>query len=103
MEFSSRLEMLSQVKTTLFSKKNEVVQPGNGIYEKYKYPVVTADHAPLHWEYDLDPATNPYLMKRFAINATAIHSTAHVRNVTCWVHDTALFASTVSVIDVHGA
>ncbi|MBK7372672.1 MAG: glycosidase [Saprospiraceae bacterium] len=70
MEFSSRLEMLSQVKTTLFSKKNEVVQPGNGIYEKYKYPVVTADHAPLHWEYDLDPATNPYLMKRFAINAT---------------------------------
>lgn len=70
MEFSSRLEMLSQVKTTLFSKKNEVVQPGNGIYEKYKYPVVTADHAPLHWEYDLDPATNPYLMKRFVINAT---------------------------------
>ncbi len=70
MEFSARLEMLSQVKTTLFSKKNEVVQPGNGIYEKYKYPVVTADHAPLHWEYDLDPATNPYLMKRFAINAT---------------------------------
>ncbi len=70
MEFSPRLEMLSQVKTTLFSKKNEVVQPGNGIYEKYKYPVVTADHAPLHWEYDLDPATNPYLMKRFAINAT---------------------------------
>lgn len=70
MEFSARLEMLSQVKTTLFSKKNEVIQPGNGIYEKYKYPVVTADHAPLHWEYDLDPATNPYLMKRFAINAT---------------------------------
>ncbi|MFZ1716812.1 MAG: glycosidase [Saprospiraceae bacterium] len=70
MEFSARLEMLSQVKTTLFSKKNEVVQPGNGIYEKYKYPVVTADHAPLHWEYDLDPATNPYLMKRFVINAT---------------------------------
>ena len=59
MEFSSRLEMLSQVKTTLFSKKNEVVQPGNGIYEKYKYPVVTADQAPLHWEYDLDPTTNP--------------------------------------------
>lgn len=70
MDFSARLEMLSQVKTTLFSKRNEVIQPGNGIYEKYKYPVVTADHAPLHWEYDLDPATNPYLMKRFAINAT---------------------------------
>ncbi len=49
---------------------NNIIHPGNGIYEKYTHPVITANHAPLHWEYDLNPATNPYLMKRFPINAT---------------------------------
>jgi 4-O-beta-D-mannosyl-D-glucose phosphorylase len=70
MDFKSRLESLKKSKDTLFNQKNEIIAPGNGIYEKYIHPVVTADHVPLHWEYDLDPATNPYLMKRFPINAT---------------------------------
>ena len=41
----------------------------NGIYDKYRYPVLTRDHAPLIWQYDLNPETNPYFMKRLGINA----------------------------------
>jgi len=45
------------------------VLPGNGIYERYERPVLTAAHTPLFWRYDLNPANNPYLMERFGINA----------------------------------
>lgn len=53
----------------IISKKNEPEALGNGIYKRYKNPVITADHAPLHWCYDFDPETNPFLMERFGINA----------------------------------
>lgn len=54
----------------LISRKNEI-DPDfyNGIYDKYKYPVLTREHAPLIWQYDLNPETNPYFMKRLGINA----------------------------------
>jgi 4-O-beta-D-mannosyl-D-glucose phosphorylase len=42
---------------------------GNGIYDRYRYPVLTAQHTPLFWRYDLNKETNPYLMERFGINA----------------------------------
>ncbi len=70
MNFAERLEYINKEKEKLLGRKNEAIQPSNGIYEKYKYPVLTADHVPLHWEYDLHPQRNPYLMKRFPINAT---------------------------------
>ncbi len=41
----------------------------NGVYEKYLYPVLTREHVPLTWQYDLNPETNPYFMKRLGINA----------------------------------
>jgi 4-O-beta-D-mannosyl-D-glucose phosphorylase len=41
----------------------------NGVFERYRYPVLTAAHTPLFWRYDLNPATNPYLMERLGINA----------------------------------
>ena len=31
--------------------------------------MLTAEHAPLFWRYDLDPETNPHLMERLGINA----------------------------------
>lgn len=60
---SARLELL-------INRKNEI-DPDfyNGIYDRYKYPVLTREHAPLIWQYDLNPATNPYFMKRLGINA----------------------------------
>ena len=55
----------------LLSRKNEV-DTGfyNGLFERYKYPVVTREHAPLIWRYDLNKETNPYFMERLGINAT---------------------------------
>ena len=41
----------------------------NGIYERYLNPVLTRDHIPLTWQYDLNEETNPYFMKRLGINA----------------------------------
>ncbi|WP_247237799.1 glycosidase [Telluribacter sp. SYSU D00476] len=69
MNFDQRLQALQQAHDQLVTQPNEKEALGNGIYERYKYPVLTAQHAPLHWEYDLNPETNPYLMKRFGINA----------------------------------
>jgi len=41
----------------------------NGVFERYRYPVLTSAHTPLSWRYDLNPTTNPYLMERLGINA----------------------------------
>lgn len=45
-------------------------EDGNGIFTRYKYPVVTAAHTPVFWRYDLDEKSNPYLMERIGMNAT---------------------------------
>ena len=54
----------------LINRKNEV-DPDfyNGVYDKYTYPVLTREHIPLTWQYDLNPETNPYFMKRLGVNA----------------------------------
>ena len=67
--FEQRLAALSGQQEQLLVRPNTPVLPGNGIYERYEHPVLTAAHTPLFWRYDLNPATNPYLMERFGINA----------------------------------
>ncbi len=54
----------------LINRKNQV-DPDfyNGVYDKYIYPVLTREHIPLTWQYDLNPETNPYFMKRLGVNA----------------------------------
>ncbi|MEA5256800.1 glycosidase [Arcicella aquatica] len=68
--FEKRLQALNNHYESLVTKPNQPVDLGNGIYERYENPVLTAQHAPITWRYDLNPATNPYLMERFGINAT---------------------------------
>jgi 4-O-beta-D-mannosyl-D-glucose phosphorylase len=53
----------------LISRKNTPVDSGNGIYQRYTFPVLTASHAPVHWRYDLNPQTNPLLLERIGVNA----------------------------------
>ncbi len=54
----------------MISLKNEVdTSFYNGVYDRYIYPVLTREHIPLTWQYDLNPETNPYFMKRLGINA----------------------------------
>ncbi|WP_185116844.1 glycoside hydrolase family 130 protein [Dysgonomonas massiliensis] len=68
-KYNKRLEGLNREYEKLISQKNEQILSGNGIYERYKYPILTAKHTPLSWRYDLDQDTNPYLLERFGINA----------------------------------
>jgi len=68
-QFDAKLKRLIREQEGLIGRKNLPVKEGNGIYTRYKYPVVTAQHAPIHWRYDLDYKTNPYLMERIGVNA----------------------------------
>lgn len=66
--FNQRLASLKEQHALLIRRPNKPELPGNGIFLRYKHPIVTAAHAPLFWRYDLDERTNPYLMERFGIN-----------------------------------
>lgn len=68
-QFNQRLQILRQHHEELLRRKNEPLSWGNGIYEKYKYPILTAEHTPLEWRYDLSEADNPFLMQRIMMNA----------------------------------
>ncbi len=53
----------------LLNRKNEKADFYNGIFDRYKYPVLTREHIQLTWRYDLNPETNPYFMERLGVNA----------------------------------
>ena len=69
MTFDERLTWLKDNHRRLIEKKNAPIE-GNGVYERWENPILTADHAPLEWRYDLDPVRNPYLMERIGVHAT---------------------------------
>ena len=68
--FEERLEHLRTAHEALITRENETVERTNGRFQRYGHPVVTAEHVPLVWRYDLDPETNPHLMERLGVNAT---------------------------------
>ncbi|WP_291593529.1 glycoside hydrolase family 130 protein [Bacteroides sp.] len=67
--YDNRLRVLTEEFETLLSRENEKILSGNGIFERYKYPILTAAHTPMEWRYDFNPETNPFFMERFGINA----------------------------------
>lgn len=69
-EFKTALARLMDDHEKLISMPNVPAAKGNGVYTRYLHPVVTADHTPLFWRYDLCFDTNPHLMERMGVNAT---------------------------------
>jgi 4-O-beta-D-mannosyl-D-glucose phosphorylase len=67
--FNQKLKRLRQRHAQLIRRRNRPQQNGNGIFDRYERPVLTADQTPLSWRYDFNPATNPRLMTRMGINA----------------------------------
>jgi 4-O-beta-D-mannosyl-D-glucose phosphorylase len=67
--FTRRLHHLQGEQRSLIARPNVPALPGNGVFLRYQHPVLTADHVPLNWRYDLNPATNPFFMERLGINA----------------------------------
>lgn len=53
----------------LIARKNRKSDFYNGIFDRYEDAVLTREHAPVEWKYDLNPETNPYFMERLGINA----------------------------------
>ncbi len=66
--FTHRLHLLQTTHHELLHRPNQPEALGNGVYTRYEHPVLTAAHAPLAWRYDLNPATNPFLMERIGVN-----------------------------------
>lgn len=64
-----QVEQLQEQYEQLVQRSNEPAGNYNGIYSRYKYPVLTAAHIPYFWKFDLNPDTNPYLQERIGINA----------------------------------
>jgi 4-O-beta-D-mannosyl-D-glucose phosphorylase len=65
----ANFDILMQSHIKIIQQKNEEQLHGNGIYTRYKNPVVTANHVPLHWRYDLNATTNPQGLERIGFNA----------------------------------
>ena len=68
--FQERVNALRTHHEALLTRQNEPMEWGNGIYEKWKYPILTAEHTPLEWRYDFCEQDNPFLMQRIMMNAT---------------------------------
>ncbi len=68
---SDRLRQLSELHQQVINKSNpKSAEIGNGIFDRYIHPVITPEHIPLDWRYDLNPETNPHMMERIGVNAT---------------------------------
>jgi 4-O-beta-D-mannosyl-D-glucose phosphorylase len=68
-DFISRLKTLQERYQRLITRGNVPEESLNGIYYRYRFPVLTAEHTPLFWRYDLNESSNPHLLERFGINA----------------------------------
>ena len=67
--FEDRKQAITERYEHLITRPNEKNPYENGVYDRYKYPVLTAEHAPLIWKYDFNPATNPFFAERLGVNA----------------------------------
>ena len=67
--FDERRKALQSEYDALLTKKNEKEKLGNGIFSRYKNPILTNKHIPLFWKYDFNKEANPFLIERFGINA----------------------------------
>jgi 4-O-beta-D-mannosyl-D-glucose phosphorylase len=69
MDFDDRVEMLFRRHRELTERPNEPVGDYNGLFTRYMHPVLTANHIPVTWRYDLNCDTNPLLLQRIGINS----------------------------------
>jgi len=70
MSISKNIQSIQEAQAELLRAPNEM-NPGwsNGLFQRWKNPVLTAAHIPVEWRYDLDPETNPFGMERLGVNA----------------------------------
>ncbi|MFT4143546.1 MAG: glycosidase [Mobilitalea sp.] len=68
--FETKRELVvSRYEETIRKKNNIEVSFYNGIYDRWENPVLTRDHIPYFWKYDMNKETNPHFMERLGVNA----------------------------------
>lgn len=65
----SRYQVELEKQEKLLNRKNTKADFYNGVFDRYEYPVLTREHIPLTWRYDLNEETNPFFMERLGVNA----------------------------------
>jgi 4-O-beta-D-mannosyl-D-glucose phosphorylase len=68
-KFTEQVRKLRQEHEILLRRRNRPQRQGNGIFQRYEQPVLTAEHTPLVWRYDFDYIRNPRLLTRLGINS----------------------------------
>ena len=79
--FDQRVKELYKQHRKFIEYPNVKLESTNGIYCRFKYPILEAEHTPIFWRYDLNHDTNPHLMERLGVNCVfnsgAIYLNAH--------------------------
>ncbi|MGN0740713.1 MAG: glycosidase, partial [Treponema sp.] len=53
----------------LIKRPNRELKSTNGIYSRFEYPVLTREHVPPFWKFDVNKETNPLFLERLGVNA----------------------------------
>lgn len=84
--FAERLQHIQQRYELLITRENEQDYSwDNGIFTRYQHPVVTNEHSPYFWRYDLDPQANPFLMERLGVNTVLNPGAIEIDGKICLV------------------
>lgn len=67
--FERRYSFEKERHDALIKRKNRISDEYNGIFYRYERPVLTRNHVPLSWRFDLNRKTNPFFMERAGVNA----------------------------------
>ena len=67
--FDYRKTLIEAQYESLLRQKNVRIE-GNGIFERYRDPIITPDTIPPFWKYDYNRDSNPCFMQRIGVNAT---------------------------------
>ncbi len=68
--YRERVQELLESHDELLKRPNRPTSHSNGLFQRYENPILTAEHTPIIWRYDLDESRNPQLMERIGMNAT---------------------------------
>lgn len=83
--FEKKVKALFANHEKLIQSKNEKIEGGDGILDRYRNPVLTGEHTPVFWRYDLDHRTNPELMTRLGINSAFNAGAIEIKGKVCLV------------------
>lgn len=69
MTYQDRKTYIETTYQQLLNRPNEPLPSMHGLFLRYRYPILTAEHIPLSWRYDFSEKDNPYLLERIGANA----------------------------------